>query len=238
MNDDDTMTAVRNSLTDVKESLSDVRMGRSADTIRARARGRRLRRGLSAAGAGTLALGIGLTLALSPAGGASARPAVAGARSVHVNLDAWSVNTTSTGIVDLTIQELFDPAQLRTVLAQAGVPAVVKLGQVCTGKWTVPQATQVLRGHRTSTGAIIESINPAAMPRGSEVVIGILPPASVVEVGLAKDGASLTCPAPPRPAKPTGSIAQTMPLERVGCAIDTFSAGVVAGGWQDCSHER
>jgi hypothetical protein len=199
MNDDDTMAAVRVSLTDVKQSLSDVRMGRSADTIRARARGRRLRRGLSAAGTGTLALGIGLTLALSPAGGASARPAVAGPRSVHVNLDAWSVNTTSTGIVDLTIQELFDPARLRTVLAQAGVPAVVELGQVCTGKWwTGPQATQVLRGHRTSTGAMIESINPAAMPRGSEVVIGILPHASVVEVGLGKDGAPLTCPAPPR----------------------------------------
>jgi hypothetical protein len=50
---------------------------------------------------------------------------------VHVNLDAWSVNTTASGQVTVTIRDLKDPALLRQTLAEAGVPAIVTSGEVC-----------------------------------------------------------------------------------------------------------
>ncbi len=124
MNDDDMLAAMRSSLTRVKDSIADVHLDRQPEAITARARARRLRRGLSGAGAAGTALGIGLALTL-PGGSAPAR-------SVHVNLAAWSVNTTSAGLVDITIRDLKDPALLRQALADAGVPAMVTFGKVCT----------------------------------------------------------------------------------------------------------
>jgi hypothetical protein len=67
--------------------------------------------------------GVGLSLTLSAGPAAS--------RSVHVNLDAWSVDTTSTGQVELTLRELRDQALLERTLADAGVPAIVNFGKFC-----------------------------------------------------------------------------------------------------------
>jgi hypothetical protein len=126
MNDDEMLATLRSSLTGVKESLTDVHLDRSADAIRARARGRRLRRGLAGAAAGGTALGVGLVLAAGGGAGTTAR-------SVHVNLDAWSVNTLSSGLVYVDIRELREPGLLRQTLARAGVPAIVTFGEFCTG---------------------------------------------------------------------------------------------------------
>ena len=60
----------------------------------------------SAAGAAVLGVGLSLTLTAGPAA----------SRSVHLNLDAWSVNTTSTGLVELTVRELQDQALLERTL--------------------------------------------------------------------------------------------------------------------------
>lgn len=73
MNDDDTLAAVRSSLTSTKDALAHVRMDQPPEAIMARARGRRLRRVLPGVGAGGLALGLGLALSL--AGGIPAVPA-------------------------------------------------------------------------------------------------------------------------------------------------------------------
>jgi hypothetical protein len=112
MNDNKLLTAMRSSLTGVKDSLTDVHMDCpvSATTGRARA---------------AVALGAGLSFTLTAGPAAS--------RSVHVNLDAWSVNTTSTGQVELTVRELQDQALLEQTLANAGVPAIVKLRRVLRG---------------------------------------------------------------------------------------------------------
>src|SRR5215831_11288243 len=118
MNDDDMLAAARNSLTRTKDSLTYVHMDQRPEAIMARARGRRLRRGLPVIGVGSLALGIGLALSLPgwhPAGSGgwpAASGGSGGPRVVHVNLAAWSVNTSSTGVVNVTIRELKDPAGL------------------------------------------------------------------------------------------------------------------------------
>src|ERR1700739_1499481 len=116
MNDDELLAAMRDSLTSVKDSLTDVHMDRPVAAITGRARARRLRRGLAGGGLGAVALGTRLSIALS--GGTS--PA---ARAVHVSLEAWSVSTTSDGQVELTVRELRDKALLERTLAEAGIPA-------------------------------------------------------------------------------------------------------------------
>jgi hypothetical protein len=55
-----------------------------------------------------VALGVGLAVALPGE--------QHGTRAVHVNLDAWSVNTTPSDQVTVTIRDLKDPALLRQTL--------------------------------------------------------------------------------------------------------------------------
>lgn len=201
MNDDEVLAAMRSSLTSVKVSLADVYMDRTASAITARARTRCVRRAVSGAAAAGLAAGVGVALTLG-SGGSGGSWGPAAVRSVHVNLDAWSVNTTSSGLVDLTVRALKDPALLHQTLAQAGVPAEVIFGEVCTATTgDLPQISQVL--HKTKGGyGVVMTIDRAAMPAGSELVIGIAgqPKGSgqqlVAGFGLIKDGATLACHAP------------------------------------------
>jgi hypothetical protein len=193
MNDDEMLTALRSSLTGVKDSLTEVHLDRSADAIRARARGRQLRRGLAGAGAGGTALGVGLALALGGSG-TSAPPVHVGAQSVHVNLDAWSVNTESGGLVYVDVRELQDAGLLRQTLARAGVPAIVTFGEFCTGASGGGNLDQVLGKSAVGGGKL--TINPAAIPAGSELSIGIVSnPGKGFDNSFAivKDGSRLTC---------------------------------------------
>jgi hypothetical protein len=204
MNDDEMLATMRGSLTGVTESMTDVRLERPVQAIQARARGRRLRRGLAGAGTTGLALGVGLALA---AGGGSP----AGARPVHVNLDAWSVDTLSSGLVYLDVRELQNPVLLRQTLAAAGVPAIVTFGQFCTGPngGGFQDLRQVL-GKTAAGGEPKLTINPAGIPQGSELSIGIV---SVWKRGirgldaafaLVQNGAQLTCGQPSPNPSPSG----------------------------------
>lgn len=196
MNDDEMLAMLRSSLGGVKESLTDVHLDRPADAIRARSRGRRLRRSLAGAGAGGLALGVGLALAAGGGSGASARP-------VHVNLDAWSVNALSNGLVYVDVRELRDPVLLRQTMARAGVPAIVTFGEFCTGApgGNVGDLRQVL-GKTALGGEPKLTINPAAIPHGSELSIGIVSVSKRgvkgldTAFGLVKEGSRLTCGSP------------------------------------------
>jgi hypothetical protein len=193
MNDDEMLATLRSSLTAAKESLIDVHLDRSAGTIRARARGRRLRRGLAGAGAGGIALGVGLALAVGGGSGTTAR-------SVHVNLDAWSVNTLPSGLVYVDVRELREPALLRQTLATAGVPAIVTFGEFCTGASGGNAGNlQHILGKTALGGEPKLTINPAAIPAASELLIGIAPVSKHgvnglgTSFGLVKEGSRLTC---------------------------------------------
>jgi hypothetical protein len=214
VNDDELLAAMRTTLTSVRDSMTDVHLDRPASAITARARTRRRRRRMSGAGAvGLAALAAGAVIAW-PGGQNLARPADAGtassvgrdaapssghqtARSVHVNLDAWSVNTTPAGLVDVTIRELRDPALFLRTLAEAGVPAVVSSGEFCRPATDQSQiARQLVHVLKQSTndGKVVLTINPAAMPAGSELDIGILPAGRglIAAFGLVEKGTALT----------------------------------------------
>jgi hypothetical protein len=204
MSDEDMLAAMRHSLAGARDSLAHLHMTRPPEAITARARTRRLRR-LSGAGAAGTALGVGLALALS-SGPAAPRP-------VHVNLDAWSVNTTPSGLVDITIRELLDPALLRQDLADAGVPAVVTFGEFCTTQpGSPPDLPPALGKPRREGGDVAFTINPAAMPAGTELTVGLRegltkegqPGLLTAWLGLVTKGVPLTCgiPAPGTKARP------------------------------------
>ena len=208
MNDDETLAGLRTSLSGVKESLTDVHLDRTADEIRARARSRRLRRGLAGAGATGVALGVGLALAAA-GGGPAASP-----RPVHVNLAAWSVNSLPGGLVYVDVRELVQPDLLRQTLARAGVPAIVTFGQFCTPahfSYAAGNLDQVL-GKTAAGGEPKLTINPAGIPAGSELSIGIVHIATPngqkagfdTAFGLVREGAQLTCHVPPFKQEPQG----------------------------------
>jgi RNA polymerase sigma factor (sigma-70 family) len=155
--------------------------------------------------AATAALGTTLALVLGqPAG-----------RSVHVNLDAWSVNSNPGGTVTVTLRELRDPAVLRRVLAQAGLPAVVSFGKFCvpvTPGAVVPffrpgsldPAAGLLVAPPTRMGDGILTLNPAALPKGTELNLGVEPGISEIGAGrsfavtmdVIRRGAPLVCHTP------------------------------------------
>lgn len=207
MNDDEMLTALRSSLVSTKDALDEVHFERPVSAVVGKARGRRLQRGLSAGAAGGVALGVGLALGLSGGGQAAAD-------GVHVNLDGFSVNTTSGGLVDVTIGDLKDPAKLRAALARAGIPAIVNVGKFCSGGPGLPQVQKVVVHEEHPPRETVFLLNPAAVPVGTEMDFGLpahilaqpaqpspglgtrvnpSPALSISVFQLIRDGAKLTC---------------------------------------------
>ncbi len=148
MTDDAALTALATRLAEVRDSVSGVRMTRPASEIFARAHKRRRRRVLAAAGAACAAIGIALALAVP---GSQARP-------VHVHLAAWSVDTNPDGTVTFKLRNTSQPARLQHVLAEAGVPAMVRQGEIC-----LAQGRHVL----LPTQGIVSDLNGKPTPMGS-----------------------------------------------------------------------
>jgi hypothetical protein len=145
---------------------------------------------------------VGLALATGGGPGTSAR-------SVHVNLDAWSVNTLSSGLVYVDVRQLTDPTLLRQTLARAGVPAIVTFGEFCSPASGDAGNPERVIGKTALGGEPKLTINPAAIPAGSELSIGIVSISRpgkkglVASFGLVKEGSRLTC-GNPRPEPGAG----------------------------------
>ena len=161
------------------DSLSAIPMASPPDVeaIMARGRARRTRRlagvaGLSVAGAAAgTALVLGLTGVLGPA------PAPGTIRTA-----AFTLASNSNGTATLTIspKELLDPAALQSDLAQYGIPAKVTTGSFCSSDPAPAGFSQVVSsspaGPYTATPQNgiqpTITIDPAAMPAGTELSIG------------------------------------------------------------------
>jgi len=151
MSDDATLTALRDRLAEVRDSISGVRMTRPASEIFASAKKRRSRRVLAAAGAACAAIGIAAALAVP---GSQARP-------VHVHLAAWSVDANPSGTVTFKLRNISQPARLQHVLAQAGVPAMVRRGEICLapGRHVLLPTQGIVKG----TGTVTVNGRPAQL---------------------------------------------------------------------------
>ena len=217
MNDDDLLGLVRDRMTRARDDLGSVRMEQPVSAVLHRAGRRRLQHRLygAAAGAGTLAVALAVGLGTAdPGAGAGTATATgtrtaAGTRTVHVNLDAWSVNTGADGSVTITVRQLLDKAALEKALATAGIPAVVIFGGSCLsedfGRASYP-SRKLFGEPRTwvkdlAIGHFL-TLYPAGIPSGDDVVIEMSygadgkksGPVFGFRLALLPQGTALSCP--------------------------------------------
>jgi hypothetical protein len=164
MNDTDVLDQVR-------DAFGGLHMEVPLEAVVARGRARqRRRRGLVACAVGGIALAgtaVGVEGSQSPS--ATPNPATA-------QLAAFTVSATPGGQTALTLRKgapyRLDPNALRQALADHGVPALVTIGTTCDTNPEPDGLDQVVSARRDLDGAVYLTIDPAAMPSGSELSIG------------------------------------------------------------------
>ena len=213
MNDDHTLTVLRDRLAEAQDLLGEMPPGVPAGEIFARVRKRRYRRGIAAFAAACAA--TGLTLALVLPSGTQPRP-------VHVHLAAWSVDTHPNGTVTFRLRNTSHPAQLQHALAEAGVPAMVRWGEIClaqgrhvllptqgivsylNGRPTQMSSVFLLGGSGGGPNKLLNwswTITPAKIPSNAHFVISSIPgndvPASRIQAAweLVPKSAQVNCAA-------------------------------------------
>ena len=154
MNDDRTLTVIKDHLDEAQHSLGDMPAGVPANEIFARVSKRRRRRAIAALAAACAVVGLTLAVAL---------PSGTLPRSVHVHLAAWSVDTNPDGSVTFKLRSVSHPARLQRVLAEAGVPAMVRSGEIC-----LAQGRHVL----LPTQGIVSDLNGRPTSMGSVFLLG------------------------------------------------------------------
>jgi hypothetical protein len=195
MNDEELITAVR-------ESVTGVHMAIPEEQIASRGRAIRARRRIPAA-AGTLAVVVGAALAVTalvPAGHQPGHP-------VSARLAAWTVARQAGGDIDVTVNQLQDPAGLQSTLRADGLPVKVSFSGT-----PLSVSCQPYDASRDVLGAVVQPsssggsasfvIDPSALPSGTGVFIydnpvGGVPPSSPSAQGTGS----------PPPAGITGPLA-------------------------------
>lgn len=167
MNDNETMDLIR-------ERMSGLDLATPVEAILRRGDTRRRRRRFAKVGATGLVI-AGLAVGV-PAFTGSAPPAPQPTGSVELVAFSVTRNPDGTATLRLPKNQVLDPATLQRALADAGVPAVVRIGSFCRdedGGRTKIDA--VMSSQRSTDGTIVMVIDPAAMPAGTELSIGYRP---------------------------------------------------------------
>ena len=170
MNDDELITAVRDSFTGVRSATPVERIVSRSRAVRARRRVPGVAAALGAAAAAAVAVSVAL-------------PASHPASEPDARLAAWTVARQADGSIQVTIRELRDPAGLQRTLRDDGVPASVTFtGQqnpACHGDpagGSQSQRRQLLNNvvAGRAAGQNIMVIHPSALPSGVGLQIGAL----------------------------------------------------------------
>ena len=140
MNDDELMTAVR-------ESFTDVHSATPVEQIVSRSRAVRTRRRIPAIAA-VLAVAAAAAMAVT-----TLLPGHPPSRPVSAQLAAWTVVKQADGTVYVTIRELRDPAGLQRTLRADGIPASVTF----TGRRN-PACRPYVRSHRYGIDVFVAPI--------------------------------------------------------------------------------
>jgi hypothetical protein len=190
MNDQELITAVRQSVHGVRMNVPAEQIVSRSRAIRARGH-RRLAACLTAAtAAGSVVLGLGLSGAhgAAPNGGTGT---IHGTGTIRTAAFTLTRNANGTDTLTLTHSQIFDPAAFQQALAQHDIPALVKTGTYCTSNPPAPDPASIgvlsLRApvkqepprgvfthltpsemNRIAAGTRTV-INPAAMPTGTEL---------------------------------------------------------------------
>jgi hypothetical protein len=180
MNENDTLAAVRDSLTTAKSSLAGVHMNTPADAIAREGRARRRRLTLAALTGATAAV-AGTALAITALAAPGHPASQSGSPARHpdtARLAAWTVAKQANGDITVTVRQLSDPSGLQSTLRADGVPAsvtwVTSPNPSCS-PYFMTQAlfTSVYKAQKTTgAGTTVLTINPSALPTGAGVRLG------------------------------------------------------------------
>jgi hypothetical protein len=166
---------------------------------------RRRRIGYGLAAAAVVAIAVATPVLLRSPDGTSRSNG-----GVHIHLAAFSVDTNPNGTIALQTNQgaAVDPDALRNALAQAGVPAVVTVGTICTAPGPRAPEPALNKVITNPPGARISTIVPSAIPAGKKLDISILKTTSATTDGtavsvpmwiydLVPDNVPLTCSSTP-----------------------------------------
>jgi hypothetical protein len=160
MNDNELITVVRESVADVHSASPVAQIIRRGRALRAR------RRLPGVVGAVTVAAGTALAVTtLLPSG----HP---GSHSASVRLAAWTVAKQANGDIDVTINQLKDPAGLQATLRADGLPVTVSFSGPM-----LSASCQPYRVSRSTLRTVAQfhrdylAIDPSALPSGTGVAI-------------------------------------------------------------------
>ena len=161
---------------------------------------RQLAAGIAVAtAAAAVVLGLGLTGAFGSA--------PAPARGVGtIRTAAFTLVEHANGTATLTIKpgSILDPDTLQNDLRQNGIPAIVTTGSFCSSDPTPPGFSQVVTGQKQPRTI---TINPAAMPPGTELSFGNFRVAAGPETAIQLiDTNSYTCTSTAPTAPPPGGV--------------------------------
>jgi hypothetical protein len=146
--------------------------------------------------AGGVALGLGLTGAFGSAevSGTGAIRTTSPARSTGtIRTTAFTLVSHANGTVTLTLNpgQLLEPGTLQSDLKQDGIPAMVTTGSFCSSNPTPAGFNEVVTGQKPSRTM---TINPAAMPPGTELSFGYFQTSSSQETAAGLiDTSSYSC---------------------------------------------
>lgn len=160
---------------------------------------RRLAAGITAAAAAAaLVLGLGLSGAIG---------STAAHRTGTIRTAAFTLANNANGTVTLTIKPkvLFDPGTLQKDLAKDGIPAKVTVGSFCSSNPTPAGFSQAVSIPVQPGQGTTVTINPAAIPAGTELSFGTFKLANNLETSAALiDTTSYTCTSTAPATLPTG----------------------------------
>jgi hypothetical protein len=167
--------------------------------IMSRGRAHRRRRILRTTGVSvaSIAAGSALTLGLTGALGGTAVTSRAGT-TVQGTAFTLTANSNGTDTLTLNRDQVFNPAALQQALAEKGIPALVRTftpGLKLTGCGSSPAQNvwKVLRNTGTPDGKLrTMTINPAAMPAGTELYFLYANNDHLLLPGLVEKGCSVT----------------------------------------------
>jgi hypothetical protein len=184
MNDNEVSTAVRESVADIHSTTPVAQIISRGRAVRARRRIPGVAGALTVAAAAALAVTALLPSShpglLSSAHPGQASPGHPGSHPASVRLAAWTVVRQANGEIDVTINQLKDPAGLQATLRADGVPATVSfngtlLSASCQGySASTSTLNAVFQGHSTYL-----AIDPSALPSGTGVAIADEPGAGL-----------------------------------------------------------
>jgi hypothetical protein len=160
----------------VGTALADVRLDRDAAEVVGRGRTLRRRRRAAPvlATAGVLAAALSLAAVAQPRHTPSAGHDLAySGKTVNVDQAGFSIHTdVKSGVVTLTLRQVFDQAEVARLLNEAGIPTVFHSGEPCSWTGAAVLSPQLIVPDGLDGGdSNVFKIDRNTMPRGSVIAI-------------------------------------------------------------------